>query len=696
MFFPLLFSLMLGAVLVPPAHPQTPPSSESQTGPEFEPEPSEFGLATPDKTTNEAPTAATASDRDGPSFAVGKFALEYSEPHPDHPALSKIFPHEVFLYLTSTGYVSPRPGAANTRVVLTGLAQVVEQFHASALATISRSLLRDIQKLGLLGVYVLPDARDIDPQTETDLRATNEFTLRYQVTTGRIKEVRTIAVGDRITSDWVVDHKYHADIRSESPLQPELYAAKGTSDLLQKDVLEDYLFRLNRHPGRHVEAALASSNEGDGVALDYRVHEPRPWTPYFQLADTGTERTNKWQSRIGIIHRELTNHEDILNLEFINAGFDDLNGINGSYEAPWFSKKRPRWMKTSGFEPGWLSWIDRDSIPWWGSDRLRWRVSGGFSRVEIDFGEEELGQASQATTEDWNIGGELIYQVYQHRNWFVDTFVGFRHRNVDVDNRSSDNQADVELSIGTMGARLERINEYSSVLGRMSFEIGDTSTSDQDEASRLGRSNADKDWYAMQWNFGVSHYLEPLFNREDWEDPTTAQSSTLAHEVALSFRGQYSFGNRLIPQVSQVIGGLYSVRGFEQGTAVGDSVYISSAEYRFHLPRALSIRREPLQLPLIGDFRATPQQVYGRPDWDLVIRTFLDLGYTDREGDGKDIDEFDQLLLSAGVGLEANFLGKIRLRADWARGIKETHSNSSGFNPIDKRGEFHFLFSVMY
>ena len=171
----------------------------------------------------------------------------------------------------------------------------------------------------------------------------------------------------------------------------------------------------------------------------------------------------------------------------------------------------------------------------------------------------------------------------------------------------------------------------------------------------------------------------------------------MAHEVALSFRGQYAFGYRLIPQVSQVIGGLYSVRGFEQGTAVGDSVYIASAEYRFHLPRALDIRREPLELPLIGDFRASPQQVYGRPDWDLVFRAFLDLGYTDREG-GSEVNEFDQLLVSMGLGIEATFMGRVRARVDWARGIEETHSNSSGdgFKPIDKRGEFHFLFSVMY
>ena len=78
-----------------------------------------------------------------------------------------------------------------------------------------------------------------------------------------------------------------------------------------------------------------------------------------------------------------------------------------------------------------------------------------------------------------------------------------------------------------------------------------------------------------------------------------------------------------------------------------------------------------------------------------MLRSFFDLGYGDRNG-GKDVNEFDQFLLSAGLGLEATLLGKVRVRVDWARGIAESHSNSAGRNEIDKAGEFHFLFSIMY
>jgi len=647
------------------------------------------------------PVDTRAGEPDGPAFAIGAFSIVYLDAHEDHPSLDGILPRRVTLRSTPSGYVSPpiegeAPAAETERVTLQGLPQPIAPYHASALATISRALLRDVQALGLMGVFVLPHPDDIDPTSEEDLREPGNYTLRFAVATGRIEEVRTIAVGQRIHGRWLVNHSAHSRIREGSPLQPAVLADDGASDLLRRDVLEDYLHQLNRHPGRHVEAALASSQDGTGVALDYRVHEARAWTPYLQVADTGTRRTNPWQSRLGVIHRQLTGHDDILVLEYLNAGWNNLNGVNGAYEAPWFHSRRPRWMKTTGFEPEWLAWLDRDKLPWWGLDHLRWRLSGGYSRVEIDLGRVIDEETTEAISQDWNFGGELLYQVFQHRNLFVDVFAGGRIRGVDLDNETlgSANDGSLEIRSGGFGARFERVNSYSNMAGRFAVEFGSNDGSERAQVAQ-SRTQIDDDWVALHWNLGISHYLEPLFNREAWEDPTTAASSTLAHELALSFRGQHAFDARLLPQVSQVIGGFYSVRGFSQGAAVGDSVYVGSLEYRFHLPRALPVRRAPLQLPLLGDFRASPQQVYGRPDWDFVIRSFLDAGYSDRNG-GADVFEYDQFLMSAGLGFEVTYKGNLQLRADWARGIAEHHSNDVGRNPIDKNGKFHFLFSVMY
>ena len=42
---------------------------------------------------------------------------------------------------------------------------------------------------------------------------------------------------------------------------------------------------------RQVEAALAPSQDADGVTLDYRVYESRPWSVFAQSTNTGTART---------------------------------------------------------------------------------------------------------------------------------------------------------------------------------------------------------------------------------------------------------------------------------------------------------------------------------------------------------------------------------------------------------------------
>jgi len=74
----------------------------------------------------------------------------------------------------------------------------------------------------------------------------------------------------------------------------------------------------------------------------------------------------------------------------------------------------------------------------------------------------------------------------------------------------------------------------------------------------------------------------------------------------------------------------------------------------------------------VGDFRLAPQQVYGRPDWDLVFRGFVDVGKSIRNnpqlGSGTELNQF---LVGAGAGVELAFKGNLTVRVDWARGIHQ-------------------------
>jgi hemolysin activation/secretion protein len=144
-----------------------------------------------------------------------------------------------------------------------------------------------------------------------------------------------------------------------------------------------------------------------------------------------------------------------------------------------------------------------------------------------------------------------------------------------------------------------------------------------------------------------------------------------------------------------VIGGLFSVRGYPQSAAVGDTVVIASAEYRFHLPRSLPVSGQPLKLPRVGRFRVAPQQVYGRPDWDLILRGFVDGGYTIRNPSSLAPLESNETLFSAGIGLELRIRHNLTIRVDWARALSSLSSSAS--EPVSKgNNEFHFLFSLVY
>lgn len=647
------------------------------------------------------PVSASHSSSD-PVFPVDRFEIAYAEPHPDLPDLALLVPFDVTLAAGADGWAAPAaaepaPGSAESDPVPTfrvsiGSGQEAGRYHASAIAAISAALLERVRDQGLMAVFVTPNPADIDVYSERDLRPPDRRALRIQIALGRVRELRSIAFGDRIDSNWTINNPAHREIRRQSPIQPAARVGEGTTDLVVVDALEDYLFRLNRHPGRRVESALAGAESAPGVALDLRVQEARPWFAYSQTSNTGTARTAVWQTRVGIVQRQLTGRDDIASLQYTNAGGDAVNAVNGSYEAPWFGGRRPNWWRSQPDEPFWQRWLHRDALPWWGVDRLRWRIDGSWSRFDAT----DVDLVDDIRGDEWTLGSQLIYETLQFRNLFVDTFVGSSMRKISVLNRSFDGTSAEQgaefFFLPLVGIEIERIQETSTFLALASFELNVSGTHEA-QLQNLGRPQVDGDWKLIRYDIGTSQYLEPLLFPEAWEDPSTPRSSTLSHEVAMGFRGQYAFDYRLIPQASQVIGGLYSVRGYDPSQSVGDTVWVASAEYRFHLPRALPIQREPLQVPLLGTFRAAPQQVYGRPDWDFVIRGFVDAGRTIRNPrpDGtRPPGEVNETLLGTGIGAEFRFRHNLTVRVDWGHALKSAGETKRGDD------ELYFLFSVVY
>jgi hypothetical protein len=655
---------------------------------------------------------------DGPAFPVVEFVIRYRDSGAGLPTLEELLPLNVPLIATPTGYAAAPEGEPGWPVAIGGDRERA-LFHASALGAIARAVLAKLHQHGLLGVYVRPSPEDIDIREERDLRAPGDDTLHLDVSVGRIQDVRTVALGSRIKTNWKINNPAHRELRKGSPLAPTLEGADGTTNHVDRRELEDYLYALNRHPGRQVEAALAASADENGITLDYRVYEDRPWNVYLQSANTGTERTSLWQTRVGYENRQLTDRDDILSINYLNSGLNDVHSIQLGYDAPWFSPRRADWMNPGPRESNWLKWMNRDKIPWWGVARLRWQVQGGWTRIRSEVVAPLPGGFSAVdslVSDDWHAGGGLTYNAFQYRNFFLDLTSGIRFRGVQLDNKSSGNDSNVTLALFDFGLKFDRSNAYSAFFGRVVGEyataLGSAAETGQAFGGGLGRASSDPDWWVILFEGGINQYLEPLLLGPWWRDPGTPRSSTLSHEISLGGRGQYAFDYRLIPQSSQVIGGLYSVRGFPQGVAVGDTVYIGSAEYRFHLPRSLPISRKPVRLPWVGDFRVAPQQVYGRPDWDLIFRGFIDAGKSIRNNPQlASGTELDQFLVGAGAGIEFVYKGNLTVRVDWARGIHQevdcdptTPSGSPDLGCLsaqsetdtDQSGKFYFLINGVW
>ena len=169
--------------------------------------------------------------------------------------------------------------------------------------------------------------------------------------------------------------------------------------------------------------------------------------------------------------------------------------------------------------------------------------------------------------------------------------------------------------------------------------------------------------------------MEPLWYGRAWRNARTPRSSTLAHEIALRSAGQYAFDTRQIPQTQFVLGGFYTVRGYPQATIASDSAVLLSAEYRYHLARALR-PEAPRVLPIVGTFRVAPARVYGRPDWDLVFRAFTDWGraiFSEAVA-----GELDETLSSVGVGLELVLKRNLSLRVDYGIALSDVRAVESG------------------
>lgn len=609
------------------------------------------------------PGLGAAIDSDGPDYSISQFVLQYVRENPSHTPVEELMSLPISLGRAADGFVAARPDVQQVTATIDQLNGLGAQtYYASAVQAIIVGLRDHLQGQHLLGMYVAPDPLQIT-ETGQDLRRTppGGGALTLVIATGSVTKVRTLGSGDRfsekgpINPDDRIDHPVHDRIREQSPIKPYAQGDEEQTDLLRQDVLDRYLFHLSRHPGRRVDASIAAGDEEGSVYLDYQVTENPPLALYVQASNTGTASTGYMRYRFGVLHTQLTNHDDVFNFDFITS-FEGTNAALGSYELP----------------------LVKDN-------RVRGRVYASWT----EFDASELGIFGQNFTgTSWAIGGEVIANIWQKREHFIDAYGGMRYEDISVDNEDLLIFGDEGFVIPYIGLRYERRTDWISTQANVQLEWW-LSNADSLELAALGRTDPDTDPMVLRGGIVQSIYLEPLLNRKKWEDLSTPKDSTLAHELLLSLRGQYAFGDRLIPQAEMVVGGLYSVRGYPEAIVAGDDAVIGSVEYRLHLPRVFDLEPEPPQF-FGRTFRRAPQYVFGPVDWDLVPKVFFDVGKV-YVNDPLPF-ESDYSLMSVGIGIDIIYRRNLNVRIDWGFVLDDIPA----LNVNDGSNRLHFVATILF
>jgi hemolysin activation/secretion protein len=612
-----------------------------------------------------------------PIYVVSKFSLRYAVNRPGQANSDELMAIPIKLSQTADGLAGPETAGTPTTLRLNSLNGTNPiNIHWSGIFAICKQLVSAVNDRGLIGVTIGPKTGSIevaiDPQSHPvggkDLRPEGDTTMPLIIRTSVVTELEVVDSAAHGTRSGLTESEKKR-IASHSPLKPG--PSTGGSDvregdLLQKKPLDEYVSFLNRYPNRNVNAAIAPGADPSlgEVSLQYLVNQPKPWQAYFQVANVGTRQTNAWRERIGFLDTQLLGIDDTFSVDASTASFQGSDNVSTSYEAPFFKQ-----------------------------DRLRWRVSAQWD----EFKASDVGiQGANFSGNDESIGADLIWNFLQKGDWFFDATFGLRDMYVTVDNSLADQRgvgnfllphAGIEVSHPTIVANTDVSVDLSTNWA------GAAGTSSQ-QIQNLGRSDVDKNFVLIAVSASESFYIEPLFASQNWTmaDLTATGRplpwATLAHELSFSAHGQSAFDSRLPPQEEMTAGGFYTVRGYSEADAVGDSAVIGTVEYRWHIPRSFSPNPRPPNI-FNEPFRFAPEVPLGLPDWDLVFRTFIDAGYTMNshiiEG-----AESNDTLIGAGIGLELDLSRYFSVRTDWGVALHSTPDTRSGSNRFHVQATFTY------
>jgi hypothetical protein len=530
------------------------------------------------------------------------------------------------------------------------------QFTEAAIMSLLQQVVNYFTSKNYMGVFVVPNTDQIDPRTgyASDSYLNNP-NLEIVIWVNRVAQVRTINKGGRFAQGSAINNKAEAAIASHSPLlassgnAQQNAAAKANMDVLMQNDIDDYLARLNRYPGRHVDAAVSNDGQTGKVNLDYIVTEGKPYTVYFEGSNTGTASTGIWNERIGVIDNQVTNYDDTFMADYQTTSLQGTsNSADISYERP---IKYP--------------------------DYIRARIYGDYSNYNSS---NFAISSTMFTGQTWTGGGEFIFSPFQAWDGFaVDFTTGFKWENTRIDNQTLNQSQAVDFMLPYVGVSVDRQRFTNSTHADLTL-IENVNHLSQSAMTNLGRLDTQSQAPQALFDASESFYLEPIFNPSDFKTGQNWSDSTLAEELSFRVAGQYTMDSkRVVPQDEYVAGGYYTVRGYPTSFVSGDTGWVGNAEYHLHLPRLLRpyVTADNPKATAPTGFKVRPPGVFGTPDWDLMLLGFFDVGqiYNNRA----EINEIPSVTLySAGGGVEMKVYDNLDLRVELGEALRGVNDPSAG------------------
>jgi len=580
---------------------------------------------------------------------VNRFEFRYGLLHPGLPPVDEL--GGITVKLTRRDDVWHAAGDKAGEVLTLGRIPAGSRFDGDALVAVTQALVGWFNARGIFGVWAAFTELESSGVGIADGRPEGDQTARIVVWVSQVSELRSLARGSRFSPQESIDNPKHRQILAGSPLQPGA-TPNDVGSLFRKDLLEDYLLDLSMHPGRRVEASIASSGTPGKVVLDYLVTEAKPWQIFSQVSNTGTEATGKWRYRLGFQDNQLTNHDDILNVDAISTPDGKTYGGFLSYRVPLF---RP--------------------------ERLLMRVYGSYGDFLAN--EDVTLEGLRFAGRNWLGGVEFSNRTRLGHGWELMSTLGANYMRYNVDSQINSavlGQGHSNFLVPFISPVIMRNADWWSLSGtlRLDKTIGGFANEDpSDGVPALGRIGADAEWTSLRGEVNGSVYLDP------WFKGGAAEADHLANEISLHLRGRYLLsGQRLIPQEEEPIGGFFTVRGYPESVLSADEFLTASVEYAYHVPQALK-PGEPGTL-FGRPFKWRPPQRQQRSDWDLIFRAFFDYGYrevsplptTGQSAGPTPLIDSNVSLAGAGVGVELKLWQNLSIRCDFGTALKELRDNS--------------------